>query len=585
MDLLEKRVFNGEIEAISELIDLLGSESIEERHRVKALLVRARQYSSPTLVKIYLERIHSRKETSTRIYILEILRLNCQREEILLLIAAIDQVPSLQEKSAILDILVHLDDPDLINPLIPLYPRSTLPIKNKIIDVLIQIGNVNAINPLIELLKTAKSEKEIDFLIHGLEEVADSQSILPIIDLLQNSEEPMRVKIFKALGTLQCSDAVNCLIESFEGSSSTKEKVAIIQAISQMDDSRICSFLIANIDNPKIQIQEAIINALGVVGNSDAVIPLQTKFNNSHSDKIRDAALLSLGSIGDVKATPEILKYLLTISDPQKTRILKILAREKGYISHLKSNVKYGEINSINWMLELILTEPSNFGSFFIEDIKNSPICLYHFFKKLSDPGRKITLEIVSIIGEFGDRRGCEIISVYLKSCLPSEKKDIVKTLGTIDDRNSVFILIDLMNDPAITGKEIIDTLSKMTDLKAKAFIQNYNVQHPEKIHSVLDSDTNKEMICLTLASTPKTHIMPAKQNRQKIIAKSTGKKAVESKNLRNLESDLAGPHRLARLRAAKVLLELKTCNAKKILQKYQNDPDMDVRRYARGCD
>ena len=572
IDLLEKRVFIGEIDAIPELIDLLGSESIEERHRIKALLVRARQYSSPTLVKIYLERIHSRKEISTRISILEILRLNCQREEILLLIAAINQIPSLKEKVAVLDVLVHLNDPDLINPLIPLYPHSTLQFKNKIIDVLIQIGNFNAINPLIEFLKTAKSEKEKAILIHGLEEIADSHLILPIIDLLPNSEVSTRVEIFKALGRLQCSDAVHCLIEFFERSSSTKEKIAIIQAISQMDDTCICDFLTTNIDYPNIQTQEAIVNALGCAGNSDAVIPLQTIFNNTQSERIRDAAAFSLASIGDVKATPEILKYLQTIKEPQKNHILKILVKEKGFISHLKSNVKYGDINSINWMLELILAEPSNFRNFFQDDIQNSPICLYHFFKKLSDPKRKITLEILSIIGELGDSRGCEILKIYIKSCPLSEKNAVVKILGKIDDRKSVSILIDLMNDSAITSKEIIDTLSKMTDKSAKDFIQKLVISPTKKNNAVRDSDANKEMICLTVNSIRKTPKVKNKKKKPAVNKPSSSSERIITKNIRlqQFELDLSSPYPLVRIGAMKQLIQYNTKEAKKILRRFK---------------
>lgn len=512
--LLEKRALNGDMAAISEVIGLLATESIVERHHAKAILVSASHYSSQVLVKTYIDLIHSREDTSLRRNILEVLSKKCQREDIPLLLSAIRKIPSLQEKSDVLEILLQQKNENILNSLIVLYSESTLPFKSRIIEAIVQISDSNAIIPLFEFCKSAESEKEKTSLIYGLEKIADSRSILPLIDLLPDSSELTRVNIFRTLGVHQSPDALNCLIECFEKSQSTKERAAIINVLSHMDDPRICGFLIAHIDDSDNHVRETIINALGVIGNKQAVSPLLDVCCHPRVAKDRHAAIFSLGSIGDVNATSEILKYLQKTTGPKKTQFFKILEKKRGYLDNIKLNVKYREVRSISAMLELILQEPTIFGKFFLDEIKNTPICLYPFFKKLSDPERKISFEIISFIGELGDPRGCDLISNYLKSCPISEKTAIVKILGKIRDRKSVGILIELMNNSDFNKKEIINTLSTMDDEKAKAFVEANTNQSPKKINAGKWSTSNNEPICLTVKSISKTPKVPIKKKK-----------------------------------------------------------------------
>ncbi len=202
-----------------------------------------------------------------------------------------------------------------------------------------EIGDARAVEPLIATLKDSDSNVR-KTAIGGLGQIGDTRAVEPLIAALNDNDSNVREAAAGALGKIG-THAVEPLITLLKGTNSEVCKAAI-EALDEIGwrpgkdengsiywvtkrrwDKCIetggpaVEILIDTLKNSDSSVREAVIGALGDIGDARAVEPLIAALKDSDSN-VRKAAIGGLGKIGDTRAVKPLLA---TLSDSDSTTL------------------------------------------------------------------------------------------------------------------------------------------------------------------------------------------------------------------------------------------------------------------------
>lgn len=240
--------------------------------------------------------------------------------------------------------LAETADRELLQSLVEMLRRqhrsfSTLSSALKVLSM----SDVPMTAPLVELLSDPDDDLRIQAAL-ALGEQQDSAAIEPLMRALDDSHPNVRFHVIEALGRLRATDAVDVLADIVE-SDDLYLAYAAIDALALINDRRVAPRLAPLLANPELR--DAVAGALGMLGDDAAVVPLVETLN-AHPDAT-EAVAIALAAIerrdsrelGDsshvaeaVRAhvSPDGQKHLIDAVERASPEALAALTRVVGWI-------------------------------------------------------------------------------------------------------------------------------------------------------------------------------------------------------------------------------------------------------------
>lgn len=145
------------------------------------------------------------------------------------------------------------------------------------------------------------------------------------VNLINNTGLDWRIRIrgITVLGESGNPRTADFLMQTFYNAFVTDECPAIKTSLASelgnfRDDTRVIDALISGLDDSELQVREASIRSLGIIGNTRA-LPFLIERLNDGNFAVRVSAIRSIGQIGDKKAVP----FLKKIADNDGDALLR----------------------------------------------------------------------------------------------------------------------------------------------------------------------------------------------------------------------------------------------------------------------
>jgi HEAT repeat protein len=200
-----------------------------------------------------------------------------------------------------------------------------------------------AVEPLVKLLRESNEQVRIT-IIETLGELKDPRAIEPLTDLLSDANEDIRVKTIEALGNIEDEHIVPVILRSINDQSYiVRAKAAKI--LGDKRDERALESLYKLLDDPNNKVREEAVEALGKIGDASAVLPL-VKAVGKENMWIKNKIFEAVNGFGDA-ALPTLIKLLKHTEETIRnnaTEILSVLDNsqiEKLLIKMLKDRNKF----------------------------------------------------------------------------------------------------------------------------------------------------------------------------------------------------------------------------------------------------
>ncbi|MDN3514653.1 MAG: HEAT repeat domain-containing protein [Candidatus Brocadia sp.] len=218
--------------------------------------------------------------------------------------------------------------------------------------------------PLIEAIKSDYPEVRI-FAAKELAKIKDPSVIDVLINAISDKEEGVRIEVVQALGEIGGERAVKPLIDAMEDKSLVvREKAA--KALGKLGKREAKEALIAALNNnTDLSILCTVIEALGQIGDTGAVIPLMVFLTHKES-KIRECTAAALGKLHDRRAVESLIAAL----NDEQERVRWYAADSLGKIG--------------------------------------DPVCVESLMKLLSDVSARVRESAVTALGQIGNQRAIE---------------------------------------------------------------------------------------------------------------------------------------------------------------------------------
>jgi HEAT repeat protein len=142
--------------------------------------------------------------------------------------------------------------------------------------------------PMIEALDAAKRRGDVDYLIDGLRnpklrfyainllgDLRSPKAVPHLIPLLHAGQRATRSSAADSLARIGARDAVPEILDRLEVEADFAPRSWMISALGRLKDQRAYAPLVALLDDEDVRIRLAATRALGMLGNPDAIRPLQ----------------------------------------------------------------------------------------------------------------------------------------------------------------------------------------------------------------------------------------------------------------------------------------------------------------------
>jgi HEAT repeat protein len=184
-------------------------------------------------------------------------------------------------------------------------------------DALGEIGDSRAIEPLIEsgsVIAYDIHERAINALIK-----IGSPALIPLINALQSNNWHIKRLVITCLGELGNPQAILPLLSTLENEENQQLLCVTIEALAKFKDERVFMPLLSLLSDEDYLVREAAVVSLGRIGDKRAVEPLITVLETDKETRtipdgsydvyeVREAAAIALGEIGDPRAIQPLIR-------------------------------------------------------------------------------------------------------------------------------------------------------------------------------------------------------------------------------------------------------------------------------------
>ena len=283
--------------------------------------------------------------------------------------------------------------------------------------------------------------------------------------------------------------------EGISSSDAVGKRADALRELGQSGDPRALDFLMADLENPNLQVRQAAVVGLGDLGERRAV-PTLVALLDDHSMVIRKAAVLGLGKLKDPRAIKPLLLFGLV--DPQMkflaseavlgigeaghqalidlleaselgvvleaivllgrmkaTRARRALmsvidSREQLLQCHaIEALGHIGDPKSIGPLTRLLESKDANVrvtATAALSKMASQKNTVPALVKVLKDPDEDVVALAAQGLGESGDKRAAEPLSSFLNSSSEKVRVAAAQALGALGDKRAVPQLLRLLN-------------------------------------------------------------------------------------------------------------------------------------------
>ncbi|MBI3016668.1 MAG: HEAT repeat domain-containing protein [Deltaproteobacteria bacterium] len=189
--------------------------------------------------------------------------------------------------------------------------------------------------------KGKNSDSRIAALL-ALNQVQALKSLAAIFSVLEDPNLEVKLMAIELLGRCRYRPAVEPLITMFPQEISKRVKLAIVNALGGIGDSIAFDLLISLLGESDLELQEAAIQSLGLIGSRDLRVyhPMMSllkepKLQDPKYKKIKGAVIMALGRIKDSRAVDPLLLIVQDIRE--SSEIIRVTVQSLGWLHDLRA--------------------------------------------------------------------------------------------------------------------------------------------------------------------------------------------------------------------------------------------------------
>ena len=344
--------------------------------------------------------------------------------------------------------------------------------RHEAIRVLINIADSRVVDPLIILLGDPDIEvqrKAIDALrrigdnraidalvnnlnnlelrhetIQALTNIRSEKVVEPLIGLLGDPNIDVQRKAVEALGRIGDNQAIDALMKILKR---PELRWDAIQALTNIRSEQVVELLIGLLDDPDIEVQRKAVDALKEIGDNRAIDALVKLINRPN---LRYKAIRALTNF-NIQRVVDSLLVLLDDPDIEMQRKIVDTLGEIGNNQAIDPLVK--RLNRPELRREAIQA----LTNFRAEQVVEPLIGL------LDDPDIEVQCKAVDALGKIGGNQAIDALVKTLDR--PELRREAIQTLTNIRTKQVVETLIGLLDDPDIeVQRKAVDALGKIGD-------------------------------------------------------------------------------------------------------------------------
>ncbi|NWG16536.1 MAG: HEAT repeat domain-containing protein [Chloroflexi bacterium] len=297
----------------------------------------------------------------------------------------------------------------------------------------------------------------------GPETSGAEDTATPLETLLCGSKDPReRMKAAWRLGKIQTMVALRSLITALrEGD----ESAQVFAAIILVDMGRsVANALIAELNNPDIEVRRKVIWVLWMIGDRRAVKPLINSLRRDEDIKVRAYSAWALGRLNDSRAIPPLVDALDDPSPKVRWDAAIALAKFGERAIELlvealydpRPQVRVGAANALGWIMDTR--------------------AITALTDALKDRDREVRQRAAFALGWIKDRRAVEPLIETLGDEDDQVRMQAAAALGWIRDKRAIEPLARLIEDESEWTR--YTALEALSDLEAVAAL-NAALKHP----------------------------------------------------------------------------------------------------------
>jgi HEAT repeat protein len=285
------------------------------------------------------------------------------------------------------------------------------------------------------LIKALEFKRDVEVrreAIHALGAICDARAVEPLIKVLMDPDDTMRLAALNAMGNIRGERALEALI--------------------------------AQLADPNVVVRSQVVGILEELADQRAVEPLSVALLRDSSQYIREAAALALGHIGDTSAVESLITAL-------KDSNRMVIEAAAGALDRLGWQPDHGEKGATYWIAKQEWNTCIEIGVPAVEPLITT----------LKDPDSHVRREAVTALGRIGDTGAVEPLIEMLKDPEENVRIDAAYALGRIGDARAVKPLITIFADPYSrqVGKEALVQLGAVAVEPLGAKLQQSNPFEP----------------------------------------------------------------------------------------------------------
>ncbi|MFX1301275.1 MAG: HEAT repeat domain-containing protein [Promethearchaeota archaeon] len=346
-----------------------------------------------------------------------------------------------------------------------------------------------AIDPLIQIIRDEKERKPIRLEAARAIVVLGSDSVEPLIELLQEDEIITRMAAIRSLGAISDAKAVPKLLDNIH-TEEKKIRLAAIWALGQIKDKQAIPPLLSLLNESDWGIHIEAIEALIKIGDDTAILksinPLIHAMYNEETnirriavtllEKIKEKVNIAIfADIFNMQKDPILRKRLIEsigeLRDPRTISLfVSVIEKEENATLRaiaLESLQKVDTEEAYKWAIRGLSDKDLDVRYSAVDVLKKikDKQAVEPLIATLND--EKIIKATIEALGEIGDPKAVDSLIPILESPNPLLRASVVIALGQIDtdSKKTVKPLIKAMND---TDEEVQCLSRHILEDKAK---------------------------------------------------------------------------------------------------------------------
>lgn len=222
--------------------------------------------------------------------------------------------------------LGRLGDAQATEPLIQLLGEDDENMVYVVAEALGRIGNRKAVRPLMGLAGTA--DKDLRYIVaKSLGAIGSTEATPLLLQLLRDDDREVRLQAIHALGELEDPDGAGALLDFLDEDEDPEIALAAVRSLGRIRARVAVRPLLGLLKTMREELAVEVIHALGRIGAVEAVMPIVTRLQDDPAVEVQRAGIEALGQLGDAEAVPALVQVLESGREPLKVPIAEALAR------------------------------------------------------------------------------------------------------------------------------------------------------------------------------------------------------------------------------------------------------------------